>query len=1320
MKSPEEMTREQLVARLRVVEAYLSAARELSLLSPEQNASSPIEQDFLVHRALRLLDRGGTAAFIYEIQGNLGLLDANGAFASLVGCSGSDLWSLSVLDLFPAELRPKLQRLLAKPRPQGFVETGIWRGIARQGDVRRVFASGHDLIFQGRKARFVLLHPAQEKGDPNALLGQLIAAIPSAIFLRSAQGTIRSWNASAEQLLGYTAKEIVGRDEQVLYAPEEFASIKTSIEASLSQGERLERSAKLRHRDGTTQSLQVSATSLSKDLGHMSVWVLRMAQPAQAPHSEPKPATAHEWRWEQDSHLAFTYYSEEAERGPDPQLGSVLGKGLFDLPIRWISVADKRHYERLLGARQPFQGLEIRIPEVGGRERSVILSGGPIFDERGNFLGYRGVGRDVTQRSRQDAQIQLLSTLLAATEDAVFTLSTDLTVVSWNPGAERLLGYQASEIMGKRFIKLTSALLDEFTSRGNVAKSFFGRDIIVRRKGGSNVSVSIHCSPMRNTGGDVLGWAVILRDTRPGKALAERITRLSQALRSAHLYLWDWESASGQVSYDEEFTRMLGYGQNELPADAGPFAGLVESSDAPNVFKTLRSLQHGKTESCEMEFRIWKKTGELLWIGVRGTATGKDEDGRVQHVLGTCLDITARKRHDQAQAVFSAVLDSEGDAVFSHSIDGVMLAWNPSAQRMLGYNAAEILGQSHDVLIPDTLKGQYEEIVQRLSKGEPGAKLRTTRRHKNGLAVQTALSVAPIRDASGLINAIAVVGRDISAEYEAGLLAGRLARIVESSQDAIISFDGNANIASFNRGAQRMLGYAETEMVGQNADRIFSQRLVEVVWAVSRQPGTGQSITQFETQQTRKDGVVLDVSASFFPLLEGHNVAGVGCITRDISDRIKTERALKHNEARFRSLVEATHQAAWITNAHGEMLIDNPSWQSYTGLSFEESKGTGWLVAVHPDDREHAMLRWASALAGGSIYECPQRVRRADGQWRRMIARAVPVRAEDGSIAEWIGIHTDITEQRNTEDALRESEARLQSILNSAAEGIVVIDGTGSIERLNIAAQRMFGYTPEDYWDLDLKHLIIELDREFEGEASEERYAAWLRRMIGSQRDLTGRRKDGRLFPLELSVNEVPDGGHETRFVGIVRDVTERKSWEARIFQLAYSDALTGLPNRLLLVDRLEQAVAAAQRNKSLVGVLFFDFDGFKRVNDHYGHHTGDLLLKGMSERLRNCVREIDTVSRLGGDEFVVVLPELKEGADAGAVARKITATLSQAYRIENRDITVTLSAGISIYPDDAESAEILIRNADTAMYFAKESGKNQFRFFNPGLQSLN
>ena len=160
MHSTEDMTRDQLVARLRVVEGYLSAARELSLLTPESSGSSPVEQDFVAHDALRMLDRSGTPAFIYELEDGLRLLDANYAFAALSGYFGNDLWSLCLTDLLHIRLRPKLFRALSKSRPKGFVETGIWRGRTKGGEGREVVASGHDLVFQGRRARFVVLHPA--------------------------------------------------------------------------------------------------------------------------------------------------------------------------------------------------------------------------------------------------------------------------------------------------------------------------------------------------------------------------------------------------------------------------------------------------------------------------------------------------------------------------------------------------------------------------------------------------------------------------------------------------------------------------------------------------------------------------------------------------------------------------------------------------------------------------------------------------------------------------------------------------------------------------------------------------------------------------------------------------------------------------------------------------------------------------------------------------------------------------------------------------------------------------------------------------------
>src|SRR5206468_12932670 len=257
------------------------------------------------------------------------------------------------------------------------------------------------------------------------------------------------------------------------------------------------------------------------------------------------------------------------------------------------------------------------------------------------------------------------------------------------------------------------------------------------------------------------------------------------------------------------------------------------------------------------------------------------------------------------------------------------------------------------------------------------------------------------------------------------------------------------------------------------------------------------------------------------------------------------------------------------------------------------------------------------------------------------------------------------------------------------------------------------GYATNEAIGMDFRQLAVQLG--FEAVRNQEPPEAWTRRLLGSHREMTGRRKNSTLFPLEVALSEIEMSSGANRLTAVVRDITERKSWESRIYSLAYSDSLTGLPNRLLLRDRLEHAIAAAQRNRTLVGVLFLDLDQFKAINDSYGHRVGDLLLREIAERARSCVREIDTVSRLGGDEFVVVLPELREALDAAAVARKILTALAEAYRIDGHQLSITQTLGISIYPQDGPDADTLLRNADSAMYHAKESGKNRFLFFNAG-----
>jgi len=195
-------------------------------------------------------------------------------------------------------------------------------------------------------------------------------------------------------------------------------------------------------------------------------------------------------------------------------------------------------------------------------------------------------------------------------------------------------------------------------------------------------------------------------------------------------------------------------------------------------------------------------------------------------------------------------------------------------------------------------------------------------------------------------------------------------------------------------------------------------------------------------------------------------------------------------------------------------------------------------------------------------------------------------------------------------------------------------------------------------------------------------------------------------------------GGKVYGAVGAFIDITTRRNMEEQIRRMAHFDSLTNLPNRILLMDRLEQALAISQRNHSKTSVIFMDLDHFKEINDSLGHHVGDMLLQQVAERIRSALREVDTVSRLGGDEFVVVLPELRHTEDATTIAQKLVRALDEDFFISGDKLRISPSLGISVYPDHAADASTLIRLADKAMYHAKQGGRNTYRFYDDAMKS--
>lgn len=289
-------------------------------------------------------------------------------------------------------------------------------------------------------------------------------------------------------------------------------------------------------------------------------------------------------------------------------------------------------------------------------------------------------------------------------------------------------------------------------------------------------------------------------------------------------------------------------------------------------------------------------------------------------------------------------------------------------------------------------------------------------------------------------------------------------------------------------------------------------------------------------------------------------------------------------------------------------------------------------------------------------------------------------------------------------------------VFEHALEGIMVCDRNGRILKVNPAFTRTTGYAPEEAVGENPKILQS-------GQHGLAFYKAFWEALTVHgqwQGEIWNKRKNGEIYPEWLSVSGVRnEQGEMEHYIAIFSDITERKCQDAIITHQAYYDSLTGLPNRVLFKDRLEQALAVARRHgERTVAVMFLDLDRFKFINDSLGHDMGDLLLKEVAQRLRAAVREVDTVARLGGDEFTVLLPEVAERKNVELVASKILAATRQPHRLKDRDLFVTASIGVSLYPGDGQDADTLMKNADTAMYHVKEQGRAGYCFYTEELST--
>jgi len=295
------------------------------------------------------------------------------------------------------------------------------------------------------------------------------------------------------------------------------------------------------------------------------------------------------------------------------------------------------------------------------------------------------------------------------------------------------------------------------------------------------------------------------------------------------------------------------------------------------------------------------------------------------------------------------------------------------------------------------------------------------------------------------------------------------------------------------------------------------------------------------------------------------------------------------------------------------------------------------------------------------------------------------------------------------------SEDRYRTLFDRAADCLMILDMDGVIREINRTGLEQLGYTRDEIVGMHITRLD---PPEFAAKVPQRMDD--IENKGFSVFESAHLRKNGTIMPVEVNTRIIALEGEKVMF-SVIRDISKRRSAEQRIAQLAHFDVLTELPNRTLFYDRLDQAVARARRYKQMFAVLFMDLDGFKQVNDEFGHHIGDCLLKIVAERLTHNARDMDTVARVGGDEFVFILNNIDQTDNVVLVANKILESLSRPFNVKGNTCLIGCSIGISIFPDDTDDAETLVKKADDAMYIAKKRGRNNYQFINaqPGNESL-
>ncbi|BEU96816.1 EAL domain-containing protein [Acidovorax sp. DW039] len=811
-------------------------------------------------------------------------------------------------------------------------------------------------------------------------------------------------------------------------------------------------------------------------------------------------------------------------------------------------------------------------------------------------------------------------------------------------------------------------------------------------------------------------------------ALAEREEQLRLAMESLNGGRWEWDVRSRKFHCEGQFYQAFGIDNVHAPDLWQLWYGKRHPADVERTAAYLARAMNGLEESYEAEFRVKNTAGEWRWIMSRGTVAERDAEGRPVRLAGMDVDITAhhdvedalRASEAKSSTIYLTLPDPAGITAMR---DGRMLEANPAFCELVGLPRDQILGRTAEELHLWARPGEHARLLNTVLRDGQAHQLPMLARRHDGAMVSGLMSARPVQ-MDGQQGMVFVFHDMTEAERTSDELkarnsllqqAGRLARLGAWEHDV------DRGLVYWSDMCFEIHGLALGSPLPTHdyIQRYVAEEYREEVLEKFRSTIYHQQEWSMEVEIVRADGRRLWVRSRAEPVLENGQVTRVRGVMQDIDEAYRARLRLKQSEERFSRIFQLMPFPMGLSRCRdGQYMEINPAWEEMIGISRSEMLGRNSVeMGIFKAEDRANLIRAAEPTGQLNSYEVTIYPRNSPP---RTVLQSMRMTDFDGEPC-WMFSVQDITDRKRNEEKIREREELLSLTISAASLGLWDWDlktGTITGDSRWRALRGPVGDAPAAAPDAQSNAQPIEWTQTVSAD-DVDRITAEIARHASHHAtpfDATWRMKGNGSSPRWVrnlgKIVSFDARGIPQRMLGVAIDVTPQREQEVLLQKLAHYDALTGLPNRVLLARKLQEAMALASANQKLLGVAYLDLDGFKPVNDRFGHGAGDRLLMAVAGRLSRALRPQDCVARLGGDEFVILLPDLESPAECEGRLHRVMDSVASPYPLDSERVVVTASIGYTLYPSDDADADALLRHADQAMYAAKQAGRNRFHMF--------